>query len=304
MSQFLHRGRMQKQLARVAVASVLLSASCSEEKKSTKQNAPMAEPVQTTQKSKPVHSAKPTSSTKTESTASKTSAPKVKPKPPKKTGCPTEMARVSYFCIDKWEVHLVDKKDGTVHPFNKSPTRNRLNLKAVSAPDVFPQGHMSQISAKATCKNAGKRLCKKDEWQKACTGPKKTKFPHGNKRDEWKCNIGKEPYILDLFFPDIPHLKRAGAEFNDERLLLQPGYLTKTGDHYECTNAYGVFDMDGNLSEWIEGGEEVEGIQRGWFMGDPFSGKGISGCYRQAKLHADNYLDYSTGTRCCINATR
>jgi len=62
--------------------------------------------------------------------------------------------------------------------------------------------------------------------------------------------------------------------------------------------------MDGNLSEWIDGGREVEGIQRGWFMGDPFSGKGISGCFRHVKLHADNYLDYSLGTRCCKNATR
>ncbi|MFH1685600.1 MAG: hypothetical protein ABH983_04810, partial [Candidatus Micrarchaeota archaeon] len=102
----------------------------------------------------------------------------------------------------------------------------------------------------------------------------------------------------------IPHLKRAGAEFNDERLLLQPGYLTRTGDHYECTNGFGVFDMDGNLSEWIEGGEEIEGIQRGWFMGDPFSGKGRSGCDREVKLHARNYLDYSLGTRCCKNARR
>jgi len=289
---------MQRQLARVVVASAILSAGCNDEKKTV----PMTEPVQTTQKTKTVHPTKSKSSAKARPTASKakTSAPK----PKKRTGCPDEMARVSYFCIDKWEVHLVDKNNGIAHPFNKSPTRNRRNLLAVSAPDVFPQGHMSQISARAACRNAGKRLCKKKEWQKACMGPKKTKFPHGNEKDEWKCNIGKEPYILDLFFPDIPHLKRAGKEFNHEELLLYPGYLTKTGDHYECTNGFGVFDMDGNLSEWIDGGREVEGIQRGWFMGDPFSGKGISGCFRHVKLHADNYLDYSLGTRCCKNATR
>ena len=42
---------MQRQLARVVVASAILSAGCNDEKKTV----PMTEPVQTTQKTKTVH---------------------------------------------------------------------------------------------------------------------------------------------------------------------------------------------------------------------------------------------------------
>ena len=231
-----------------------------------------------------------------------------KPKKPEKEerpkadpGCRVEMARVGNFCIDRWEVHLVDRKSGERHPENISPTREIHRLKAVSLPDVYPQGHMSQLVAREACKNAGKRLCRQKEWERACSGPGKRRFPYGREKDLTVCNVNKRnPYILDKLFPDIPHMKRSGREFNHPDVLLEPGYLSTTGGFESCRTPEGVFDMDGNLSEWVE---ETKG-ENGVFKGDPFSGAGKSGCFRTVGGHAQKYLDYSLGTRCCTNTAR
>lgn len=210
------------------------------------------------------------------------------------------MARIADFCIDKWEVHLVDKKTRQKHPENLVPTRDIGRLEALTAPDKYPQGHMSQIVARQACKNAGKRLCTSDEWQLACRGKEGRKYPYGNKKREGICNVDKKPYILDKLFPDIPHMKRMGREFNSPKVLLEPGYLSMTGEYGSCATPEGVFDMDGNLSEWVGGTKGEFGV----FMGDPFSGKGRSGCGRIVDVHLQKYLDYSLGTRCCSNISR
>jgi sulfatase modifying factor 1 len=231
----------------------------------------------------------------------KREAPEKAEKPKADPGCSIEMARVANFCIDRWEVHLVDRKTGQRHPENISPTREIANLKAVSAPDVYPQGHMSQIVARKACQNAGKRLCSPEEWQLACRGPGKRQFPYGKKEDLAACNVDKRhPHILDKIFPDTPHLKRSGREFNHPDLLLEPGYLSVTGGYTRCVTPEGVFDMDGNLSEWVEGKKGENGV----FMGDAFSGFGKSGCGRVVDAHVQEYLDYSLGTRCCSNTAR
>jgi hypothetical protein len=219
----------------------------------------------------------------------------------KDNGCRPEMARIENFCIDRWEVHLVDRGTKKKHAENKSPTKSIDSLAAVSAPDVYPQGHMSQITARKACSNAGKRLCTRDEWQRACMGPEKRKYPYGSQRKEGTCNVDKRnPHILDKMFPDIPHKRRLGREFNHPDLLLEPGYLSLTGEYEGCVTREKVFDMDGNLSEWVE---ETNG-DKGVFMGDPFSGSGKSGCGRIVGVHLQKYLDYSIGTRCCSNTAR
>ena len=41
---------------------------------------------------------------------------------------------------------------------------------AVSKPNVYPQGFMTRIAAGQACSNAGKRLCTREEWYRACAG--------------------------------------------------------------------------------------------------------------------------------------
>src|SRR4030095_5858350 len=135
-------------------------------------------------------------------------------------GCPSGMARVQAFCIDRYEIQLMDRTTKEIHPYYKRPPYNMTNLMAVSSAGVFPQGYMSQDMSKLACEAAGKRLCTLSEWQSACSAQPR----------QGKCNVNKRsPHILDKYFPDIPHIKRNGANFNDPRLLQDPDYLQKSG---------------------------------------------------------------------------
>ncbi len=276
----------------IAVSSIFIAISCKEKDRKPAPEGPMAATTSTASASLIP------SSTAREKPKSK---PEKEEKPKADPGCRVEMARVGSFCIDRWEVHLVDRRTGERHPENKSPTRNINNLKAVSSPDVYPQGHMSQIVARKACQNAGKRLCRQEEWERACSGTSKRRFPYGNEKDLSVCNVNKRnPYILDKLFPNIPHMKRSGREFNHPDVLLEPGYLSTTGEYARCVTPERVFDMDGNLSEWVEETKDENGV----FKGDPFSGAGKSGCFRTVGGHLQQYLDYSLGTRCCSNTAR
>ena len=219
-------------------------------------------------------------------------------------GCPSTMARAGNFCIDRFEIALI-RKDKSFYPFSDVPPYNMAGIIAISKPGIFPQGFMSQVQAKTACEAAGKRLCTSDEWETACVGAKKQAFPYGNEHAEGKCNVNKrEPHILDKLFPDIQHLKRTGTQFNDPMLALEPGYLSQTGEYPQCVTESGVFDMDGNLSEWVSDTRTRDGqsITFGVFRGAPFSGYTKEGCARKTDAHDQKYHDYSTGARCCADA--
>ena len=53
-----------------------------------------------------------------------------------------------------------------------------------------------------------------------------------------------------------------------------------------------VFDLVGNLDEWVEDS---------MFLGGFYARSTTKGCDAQISSHAQNYFDYSTGTRCCQN---
>jgi len=234
-------------------------------------------------------------------TTPKPTAPPEIPKPVQKSskGCDSTMVRITNFCIDPYEVHLVDIKSGEDHPFNKVPPPKPTNLKAVSSAGVFPQAYMSQVVSEMVCRNAGKRLCSSEEWLLACSGNQGWKYPYGPTEARGTCNTNRGKHVLDIIFPEIPHMKRVGKHFNDPRLA--PIYLTKSGEYGRCVSPFGVYDMDGNLSEWtgdkVAKGDGIHGV----FKGETFNGGYNSGCKRGTNAHAEWYHDYSLGTRCCAD---
>ncbi len=242
------------------------------------------------------------------------------------------MAEVSDFCIDRWEIHLVDD-NGAQLDYTKHPPYNLDGFKAVSAPGKYPNGYMSRKMANAACKASGKRLCKVDEWEKTCRGPGNTQYPYGNEFSQEKCNVGftfnvvdgivvlpERPHILDFLDPPpenateaqykAHHSNRTGGLFNDPRAATTPGYLAKAGEFGGCTvtwNGRDVYDIVGNLSEWTGSKEKGKPV----FGGDGHSGTSRNtlrdgtiiraGCSRTPAAHNDEYHDYSMGTRCCRN---
>lgn len=261
-----------------------------------------------------------------------TSAPVAAPPPPKPR-CPAEMVLVrEQLCVDRWEATVVvDTSGATLSPFyppekgkavfiekiwrdkrgGGSSVERAMPLpplpawqkeafepRAVSKPGVIPQAYASGKDAERACKNAGKRLCTRDEWVTACRGEADRDFPYGDRYEAGKCNIFREthPGVVLWEDPTINH--------TDPRFNLVPGergpLLRVTGATPTCASRWGddaILDMNGNVDEWIDDPE-------GTFLGGFYARGKKDGCRSAVASHVLTYADYSTGIRCCKDAAQ
>jgi len=218
--------------------------------------------------------------------------------------CPSDMVMIGRsYCVDVYEASLMQQMpDGSEKAwpyFDVLPAG--VVTRAVSQAGVYPQGYISGHQAASACERSGKRLCKPDEWKNACMGPKKTIFPYGNERQVGRCNDNgrSSMHFFNAELDDKPeHRWMWGYDGNmvDPRLNQLEGTLTRTGERTECTNEYGVFDMVGNLHEWVDDPEGT--FQGGYYLDTHLNG---DGCYYRTTAHPMSHLDYSTGFRCCAD---
>ncbi len=182
------------------------------------------------------------------------------PRPQQPITCPADMAKVAdTFCVDTFEA---SRPDATSTSSGKDGSR------AVSAAGVLPWQVVDNATAEAACKASGKRLCASEEWRVACTGPQGTHYAYGDDYDPRICNG------IDAF---------GRNDFG----------LAPTGSFSGCTNAWGVFDMNGNLWEHVSGGNDMT-IRGGAFN-----------CVDSATLHRCDYVPgnwtpSARGFRCCL----
>jgi formylglycine-generating enzyme required for sulfatase activity len=232
------------------------------------------------------------------------------------------MARIGRSCIDRWEAHLVaggpDGSFARLSHFLRPPEDGRYEAR--SAAGVMPQAYISRIEAASACRNAGKRLCRWLEWRRACQGPRWLRYPYGNRARKGVCNVGKAHLLRELFGAD-PDRWKYDEHFNSPELGQRPGFLSLTSAHGGCVSTDGVFDLVGNLHEWVSDmvterfmeqleREEVERREQPWTVGNGmFLGGFFSttdelgpGCYFTTVAHEPRYHDYSTGFRCCTEA--
>lgn len=209
--------------------------------------------------------------------------------------CPAGMVEIDgSFCIDKYEASLVEVlPNGRERAFSPFATVGARRVRAVSEPDVHPQGYISAREAQRACAASGKRLCRADEWTRACRGPDKKTYGYGDRREPGRCNDrGKNP-VLTLF-----GRRWTRRTMNAPALNQIDGTLARTGEHGGCTNGYGVFDMVGNLHEWVA---DARGAFRGGYYLDVASRGHGEGCEYVTRAHETRYHDYSTGFRCCAD---
>lgn len=211
------------------------------------------------------------------------------------------MVALDTFCVDRFEAVLVGEDGAELSAYERPPAK--VAYRAAARPGAVPQGYISRIEASAACERAGKRLCRAREWFAACA-----------KTEPARCNTGKPHVLSQLFGKRVTFTY--DAHYNNPRVNREPGFLSKTGAHPGCTSPAGVFDMIGNLHEWVaddvssrlakevplEYGQHRLGPKgSGVFMGGYYSSKAEHGrgCAYVTATHAPDYHDYSTGFRCC-----
>jgi hypothetical protein len=205
------------------------------------------------------------------------------------------MALVERFCIDRWEASLVDMTGGVEAPFSPYESPEGRRVRAVSAPGVVPQGYISRDQAEQACREAGKRLCREQEWARACSGASGRTFPYGATRSPGVCNdSGSSP--LRALYAGSRDAYTSGP-MNDPRLNQQPGTVARTGEFSGCASESGVYDMVGNLHEWVMSPRPT--FRGGYYLDTHLNG---DGCGYRTTAHAAFYHDYSTGFRCCADA--
>ncbi|XXX75742.1 SUMF1/EgtB/PvdO family nonheme iron enzyme [Sorangium sp. So ce134] len=236
--------------------------------------------------------------------------------------CPADMVLVGGFCIDRYEAHLVTDAGGelAIHPHFRRPEPG-VRYVARSEAGVFPQAYISRVEAKAACAAAGKRLCTRREWQRACRGNGVHRYPYGPRGERGRCNTGKAHLLREVFGEHPPGGWSYERHFNSPELNQKPGFLARSGDYTGCASELGVHDMIGNLHEWVSDMVDHELVMRmqtegaprrdqpwhegnGVFMGGFFSTTSElgPGCYFTTIAHEPAYHDYSTGFRCCDDA--
>jgi formylglycine-generating enzyme required for sulfatase activity len=88
---------------------------------------------------------------------------------------------------------------------------------------TLPASEINYQDASKKCAEQGKRLCTEAEWEKACKGPEFFEYPYGKKYEINACRISKDRM-------DGPKI---------------------SGEMEQCVSKYGVFDMSGNVAEWV-----------------------------------------------------
>ena len=220
-----------------------------------------------------------------------------------------EMALVTYgdggvVCVDRFEAAtVVVAPDGGIapHPYDQpvDAVGNGLTIAAVPADGIKPQGYISELQAAAACANAGKRLCTLAEWLGACQGPSGWTYPYGNTYMAGACNEGRATKpVNDCFGPGSNVFTY--ANMNSPCCDDQPSTVAPGGSFAQCVSAFGVYDLHGNLHEWIATTAATgNGIFKGGFFVDAkLNG---AGCLYATTAHAQSYHDYSTGFRCCAD---
>ena len=148
---------------------------------------------------------------------------------------------------------------------------SRERYRAVTGPGRVPQGYVSANQAASACAGAGKRLCSRDEFVAACAGPDNSIYPYGDTYSRGTCNEGRAVHPLQTLLGAVTGAAPWNwGNMNNPKINQQPGTLAETGSRPGCVSAYGVFDLVGNLHEWVDD-------PRGAFAGGYYADAEING---------------------------
>lgn len=189
--------------------------------------------------------------------------------------CRTGSRRMA-FCIDRYE-----------YPNQKGARPVRM---------------LDWYQAQATCESDQKRLCWASEWTAACEGPEHLPFPYGWSRNHDACN-------MDNFYiePRRPNPKGQLLFYSRD----QPVALTelsrldqsvRCGSMASCQSGFGVYDMTGNVDEWVVSDQPPREKSRWAGLKGGAWGHVRSQCRPMTTSHEPEFTYYFVGFRCCRDA--
>lgn len=180
--------------------------------------------------------------------------------------CPSDMVYIegARYCIDRYEAP------------------NQEGVKPFAAQTAF--------QAVNYCQSVGKKLCTQDQWNMACTGPQHKTYPYGNVYKRGTCNDDKTNWIP---VPWQTMGTPAWDKWAKEQYKGEP-----SGNRPACVSDDGVYDMTGNVAEWVVEPKNPHGyVVKGGYWYGVLQGTPTCGFVNPA--HAPGFNSYEFGFRCC-----
>ncbi|MCC6215015.1 MAG: SUMF1/EgtB/PvdO family nonheme iron enzyme [Polyangiaceae bacterium] len=181
--------------------------------------------------------------------------------------------RLMRFCMDKWE-----------YPGRKGEK---------------PRVLVDWTTASRLCEEEGKRLCTESEFTFACEGEDMRPYATGYRRDAEQCNIDK-PFVTRRRGL-LPEPQCAANTACAEELDRLDG-RREVGDGEACASPFGIYELNGNVNEWVSQmwrqPPHRSALKGGWW------GPVRNRCRAIAQSHAEDYLGYEVGFRCCSDPAK
>ena len=176
---------------------------------------------------------------------------------------PQRLVYTATFWIDRYEVtHDAYARfvQATGHrtPAHSNPASTLWENKApIPGIGTHPVVNVSWEDAVTYCTWIGKRLPSEAEWEKAARGTDGRRYPWGNEWDFTKANSASYWAGRTIDFQsgadwDAFWIKGEGAKISKEKGIKGEVLTTPVGSFPEAVSPYGLYDMAGNVAEWVQ----------------------------------------------------